>query len=93
MILVWSGGHFLADFESWPKCPQEGFWAPRGSPGRLFKFGSPQKADFDDDHTKRLGRVHRVRKKKIDFAIFRDFCILGSVGLLRENRRFEALGT
>ena len=47
-----------------------------GSPGRFSNNLGTQKADFGDDHTRRLVGVHRLQKnqKKFENAIFRDFC-------------------
>ena len=59
-------------------------------PVRFFKDLGAQKADFDDDHTKRSGRVHRTRKnlKIIKNAIFGDFVfrvLRGSLQKMAQN--------
>ena len=58
------------------------FWAPGGSPGRLFNNLGPQKADFGDDHIRGLVGVPRVRENSQNFenAISRDFVLRGLRG-------------
>ena len=63
-------------------------------PMRSVQVLGPQKADFDDDHIRRLVRVHRTREnKKKSILPFSAILYLESVGLLNFFGKKAACGS